>query len=49
MLLAGAGGEGKCNGRNAVGFEEGAWVDGKFATMKKGLPSQVSGFPFFNQ
>jgi hypothetical protein len=35
MQVAGAGGEGKCKGRNTVGFEQGTCVDGKFAAMKK--------------
>jgi hypothetical protein len=38
------GGEGKCKGSKAVDFEQGTRVDGTFATMKEGLPSQVSGF-----
>jgi hypothetical protein len=38
--------EGKRKGHKAVGFEQGTCVDGTFTTMKKGLPSQVSGFLF---
>jgi hypothetical protein len=38
--------EGKRKGHKAVGFEQGTCVDGRFTTMKKGLPSQVIGFLF---
>ncbi len=41
---SGQGGEGKCKGRKAVGFEPGTRVDWKFTAMKEGLSSQVSGF-----
>ncbi len=34
----------KCKGRKAVDFEQGNGVDGTFATMKKGLLSQVNGY-----
>jgi hypothetical protein len=36
-------GEGKRKGHKADDFEQGTWVDGTFANMKEGLPSQVSG------
>ncbi len=39
----GGGGEGK---HKAVGFQQGSWVNGTFAIMKEGLPSQVSGILF---
>jgi hypothetical protein len=44
--VRGGGVEGKHKGRKAVGFERGTRVNGTFATMKEGLPSQVSGFLF---
>ncbi len=46
MQVSGAGGAEKHKGPKAVGFEQGTCVDGKFAAMKEGLPSQVSGFLF---
>jgi hypothetical protein len=49
MRVASGGGGGKRKGRKVVGFEQGTLVDGKCAAMKKGLSSQVSSFPFFNQ
>jgi hypothetical protein len=44
VWVVSAGSEGKCKGCKAVDFEQGTRVDGTFATMKEGLPSQVSGF-----
>ncbi len=49
VWVVSTGGERKRKGRKAVDFEQGTWVAGKFATMKEGLPPQVSGFLIFNQ
>jgi hypothetical protein len=44
VRVVSAGGEEKSKGRKAVDFEQGTRVDGTFATMKEGLPAQVSRF-----
>jgi hypothetical protein len=44
VRVVSAGGEGKCKGCKAVDFEQETRVDGTFATMKEGLPSQVNGY-----
>ncbi len=44
MREAGAGGEGIARGTRVVDFMQGTWVDGEFATVKKGSPLQVSYF-----
>ncbi len=40
MRVGGTEGEGNARGLGGVGHEQGTLVDGKFTTMKKGLPSK---------